>query len=64
MFITVKLAIYLIAAHLFYTNGFDPAKKLMDFTVLMGCILMMDVVSYSAAKFALEGEKNESKKPN
>jgi len=56
MFIAVKLVIYLIAAHLFYTHGFDPTKKLMDFLVLMSCILLMDIVSYFSSKFALEKE--------
>ena len=59
MFIAIKLVIYFIAAHLFYSYGFDPTKKLMDFLVLMGCMLMMDIVSYSSAKFAIE---NESKR--
>ena len=56
MFIAVKLVIYFIAAHIFYTHGIDPTKKLMDFLVLMGTVLMMDIVSYSSAKYAIENE--------
>lgn len=59
MFVAIKLVIYFIAAHIFYSYGFEPTKKLMDFLVLMGCMLMMDVVSYSSAKYAIE---NENKK--
>lgn len=59
MFIAVKLVVYIIAAHLFYTHGFDPNKKLMDFLVLMSCMLLIDIVSYFSAKFAIE---NESKR--
>lgn len=60
MFIAVKLVIYIIAAHLFYTHGFDPTKKLMDFLVLMSCILLMDIVSYFSAQFAIENESKKS----
>lgn len=56
MFITIKLVIYIIAAHMLYTHGFDPTKKLTEFLTLMGCVLLMDVTSYSSAKYELERE--------
>lgn len=62
MFIAVKLIIYILAAHFFYTHGFDPNKKLMDFLFLMSCVLLMDVASYFSAKFALEQERMEKDK--
>lgn len=62
MFIAVKLIIYIIAAHVFYTHGFDPTKKLMDFVVLMSCVLLMDVISYFSAKFAIVKEQLNDRK--
>jgi hypothetical protein len=62
MFIAVKLIIYILAAHFFYTHGFDPTKKLMDFLFLMSCMLLMDVISYFSAKFAIEKENLDDRK--
>ena len=53
MFIAVKLILYLIAAHVFYTNGLDPTKKVMPFFTAMSCVLLMDICSYFAAKFTI-----------
>ena len=62
MFIAVKLIIYLLSAHFFYTHGFDPTKNLMDFLFLMSCMLMMDIISYFSAKFAIEQERMNDRK--
>lgn len=59
MFIAVKLVIYIIAAHLLYTHGFDPTKKLTEFLTLMSCVLLMDVTSYSSAKYSIAQELNK-----
>jgi hypothetical protein len=52
MFIAVKIILYLIAAHVFYNAGFTPENKLMDFTVLMSIILLMDIISYFFSRFS------------
>jgi hypothetical protein len=62
MFIAVKLIIYIIAAHTLYTHGIDPTKKLMDFIVLMSCVLFMDVISYFSAKYTFEKEQMNDRK--
>ena len=53
MFIAVKLMLYLIAGHIFYNAGFNPETKLLDFTVLMSIVLLMDIISYFAARFTI-----------
>lgn len=53
MFIAVKLMLYLVAAHVFYNNGFSLDSKVFEFVVLMSCFLLIDIVSFFGARHQL-----------
>lgn len=59
MFIVIKVLLYLFAAHIFMDYGFNPEKKLFEFTALMSAVLLMDIVSYFGARHTIMKEFND-----
>ena len=53
MFIFLKVLLYIVAAHVFYNNGITPENNIMNFTVLMSCYVLIDMVSYFSARSGL-----------
>ena len=53
LFIAIKILLYLVAAHVFYNNGFGTESHLFDFIVLMSLYILIDVCSYFGARQSL-----------
>ena len=53
MFIAVKIMLYLVAAHVFYNNGFGGENHMFDFIVLMSLYILIDICSYFGARQSL-----------
>jgi hypothetical protein len=60
MFITIKILLYLVAAHVFYNNGFDPERHIFNFAVLMSVYILIDMISHFGARSGLIREIVES----
>ena len=53
MFIAIKVMLYLIAGHIFYNAGFNLDNKLLELITLMSVVLLMDIISFFAARHQL-----------